>query len=259
MTVTKIFSPSWPKILRFQSGFQAWRKKVLQHWNLISWVKAMCLNILLKVQNWMQTSHTSHTSFPKSNAWRMVPFSQLKCPKFFSAWYLFLKISMPSLMKEQWNGQSQEAPQAMRCRVLSEQPRTHHGKPIWSWHQKGQNRMYHETMYLQVYIKKNSKMCSDGSHLVFVFVFATQSNFVFATQSKYAFIHELFLLEVFPFLCLCYFKQQRITFRRTLHILLDEICKWEYDSFGRFSQTRELHFSDENCNSPTRITFRKIH
>ena len=97
----KIFSPSWPKTLRFQSGFQAWRKKVLQHWNLISWVKAMCLNILLKVQNWMQTSHTSHTSFPKSNAWRMVPSSQLKCPKFFSAWYLFLKISMPSLMKGQ--------------------------------------------------------------------------------------------------------------------------------------------------------------
>ena len=70
--------------------------------------------------------------------------------------------------------------------------------------------------------KKGIVKC-DVSHLVFVF--ATQSNFVFATQSKYAFIHELFLLEVFPFLCLCYFKQQRITFRRTLHILLDEICK----------------------------------
>ena len=110
MTVTKIFSPSWPKILRFQSGFQAWRKKVLQHWNLIWWVKGMCLNILLKVQNWLQTSHNSHTSFPKSNAWRMVPSSQLKCLNFSSAWYLFLKISMPSLMKGQWNGRSQEAP-----------------------------------------------------------------------------------------------------------------------------------------------------
>ena len=47
--------------------------------------------------------------------------------------------------------------------------------------------------------------------------------------------------------------QQRITFRRTLQILLDENCKWEYDSFGVIlSNTRitflrrELHFSDEN-------------
>ena len=51
-----------------------------------------------------------------------------------------------------------------------------------------------------------------------------------------------------------YFSQQRITFRRTLQILLDKHCKWEYDSFGQFFQTRELLFSNENYISPTRIT-----
>ena len=39
--------------------------------------------------------------------------------------------------------------------------------------------------------------------------------------------------------------------------LLDENCKWEYDSFGRFSTTRELLFPDKNRISQTRNTFRK--
>ena len=46
----------------------------------------------------MQTSHTSPTLLLKSGAWttwRMVLSSQLKYPKFSSAWYLYLKISMP--------------------------------------------------------------------------------------------------------------------------------------------------------------------
>ena len=51
-----------------------------------------------------------------------------------------------------------------------------------------------------------------------------------------------------------YFSQTRIAFLRR-EILLEKYR--EYDSFGRFSTTRELLFPDKNRISQTRNTFRK--